>query len=74
MTDVVEHTPAGPIRPLDLLYGHAGYATANPLMSHRTGFTVETLSSWLGAFGFAGKMGRASNWVLWVDARKSSSK
>ncbi len=71
LVDVVEHAPSGPIRPLDMLYGHAGYATLDPLMSHRTGFTAETLANWLRTVGFEGEMGHAGRWLLCVDVRKT---
>jgi len=44
---------AGPITPLDLVYGHAGMSRGNGFMSHRTGFTARTLIGCLARAGFA---------------------
>lgn len=44
---------AGPISPLDMLYGHqADLAKGNLYMAHRTGFTSRTLEAALRAAGF----------------------
>lgn len=46
-------SPAGPIAPLDMLYGHrAAIAAGNAFMAHRTGFTARTLEAALLAAGF----------------------
>jgi ubiquinone/menaquinone biosynthesis C-methylase UbiE len=47
-------SPAGPITPLDILYGHLdSMRRGNLYMAHRTGFTSKTLSKALVAAGFA---------------------
>lgn len=47
------HTTAGPIMPLDMLYGHGGeVAAGNEFMAHRTGFTAKTLAGKLRDAGF----------------------
>jgi predicted O-linked N-acetylglucosamine transferase (SPINDLY family) len=46
-------SPAGPIAPLDMLYGHrASMAKGNLYMAHKTGFTVTTLEESLVKSGF----------------------
>lgn len=46
--------PAGPISPLDILYGHRPQlAKGNLFMAHRCGFTQRVLSGTLQASGFA---------------------
>jgi SAM-dependent methyltransferase len=46
-------SPAGPIAPLDILYGHrASIAEGRSYMTHRTGFTVQTLEKALSDVGF----------------------
>jgi Methyltransferase domain len=58
-----------PVRPIDLLYGHWGLAKDSALMSHRTGFTAETLGWWLGQAGFAGEVHSQPElaWTLEAD-------
>jgi SAM-dependent methyltransferase len=47
-------SPAGPVAPLDMLYGHGvAIAGGNGFMAHRTGFTARTLEAALLAAGFA---------------------
>lgn len=47
-------SPAGPIAPLDILYGlRAALAQGNLHMSHRTGFTGQSLANALTCAGFA---------------------
>jgi SAM-dependent methyltransferase len=47
-------SPAGPIAPLDMLYGHrASLARGNLFMAHRTGFSAKTLLRALVQAGFA---------------------
>ena len=67
-------SPMGPITPLDMLYGHQGAMGAGNLyMSHRCGFTAQTLLETLQRAGF-GKItvvGRKSQFVLWAVATKT---
>jgi SAM-dependent methyltransferase len=47
-------SPAGPITPLDMLFGHSkSIAAGNGYMAHNTGFTVERLGRMLLEGGFA---------------------
>lgn len=51
--DVLYTSPAGPITPLDMLFGHqASIARGNRYMAHRTGFTADRLRSKLADAGF----------------------
>lgn len=57
LTDVLYESPAGPVRPLDVVYGYQRLVAAgHPLYQHRTGFTGQTLSDVLGAAGFDGRV------------------
>jgi SAM-dependent methyltransferase len=50
---VAYHSPAGPIRPLDMLYGHSrAIEEGHVHMAHRTGFTAERLGNLLLMAGF----------------------
>lgn len=52
--EVMYTSPAGPITPLDMLFGHqASLARGNHYMAHRTGYTPERLSKVLVDAGFA---------------------
>ena len=64
---------AGPISPIDILYGHRGFiANGNVYMAHKCGFTFQTL---VGAFyeaGFTSNYGgsRPQAFDLWLIASK----
>jgi hypothetical protein len=67
-------SPAGPIAPLDMLYGHrASLARGNLFMAHRTGFTARTLSNALRRAGFA-QVGvkRDGRFGLWAIAYRQA--
>ncbi len=50
---IAYNSPAGPIRPLDMLYGHSRAIEEGHLhMAHRTGFTAERLGNLLLMAGF----------------------
>lgn len=54
LTEAAYISPAGPISPLDILYGHRpSLAQGNLFMAHRTGFTQKVLMQALHAAGFA---------------------
>lgn len=54
LTEPAYTSPAGPITPLDILYGHRpALARGNLYMAHRCGFTQKVLSGTLQAAGFA---------------------
>ena len=61
-TALVEHgpdyvayvSPAGPITPLDMIYGHgASVSDGNLFMQHRTGFTTASIAGLLQEAGFS---------------------
>jgi ubiquinone/menaquinone biosynthesis C-methylase UbiE len=60
-------SPAGPIAPLDMLYGHRpSLARGNLFMAHRTGFTAKTLAQAMAQAGFAqASVGRDGKFNLW---------
>ena len=67
-------SPAGPIAPHDVLYGHRPQlAAGNLFMAHRTGFTLKTLIDTMRAAGFRSMAGqqREDIFALWVMATKS---
>ena len=54
LTEPAYTSPAGPIAPLDILYGHrASMAQGNLYMAHRCGFTERVLTGTLKTAGFA---------------------
>ncbi len=54
LTESAYTSPAGPIAPLDILYGHRpALARGNLYMAHRCGFTQKVLTGTLQAAGFA---------------------
>ena len=54
LTEAAYTSPAGPIAPLDILYGHRpAMARGNLYMAHRCGFTQRVLTGTLQAAGFA---------------------
>jgi predicted SAM-dependent methyltransferase len=53
LTDEAYMSPAGPIAPIDILYGHRpAMANGNVFMAHRCGFTKKVLTGSLQAAGF----------------------
>jgi ubiquinone/menaquinone biosynthesis C-methylase UbiE len=74
LTDAAYESPAGPIAPLDILYGHRpSMARGNLYMAHRCGFTEKVLVATLQAAGFktVASMSRAKHFDLWALATKS---
>ena len=73
LTDVAYNSPAGPITPLDILYGYRpALAQGNHFMAHKCGFTLKVLIETLKSNGFplvAGKR-RPAAFDLWVVASK----
>jgi len=69
-------SPAGPISPIDILYGHRGYMEqGNHYMAHKCGFTYSVLGgAFLGA-GFKEIFGgrRPANFDLWLVAFKADT-
>lgn len=65
---------AGPIAPLDILYGHRPQlAAGNLFMAHHTGFTLRTLVEEVRASGFCSVAGRRRDayFDLWIVATKN---
>ena len=77
LADPLYHSPAGPISPLDILYGHgAAIARGETYMAHRTGFTAKLLNQHVGAAGFptVGIRRRPQHFDLWLLATKTVTK
>lgn len=73
LTEPAYVSPAGPIAPLDILYGHRPpMARGNLYMAHRCGFTQRVLAGTLQAAGFASvaSRARAQHFDLWALASK----
>lgn len=73
--DQLEHqiyrSPAGPITPLDMIFGHtASLARGQGFMAHRTGFTARTLQKSLTEAGFAQPQLSQDQFDLWATAYK----
>jgi SAM-dependent methyltransferase len=76
LTEPAYTSPAGPIAPLDMLYGHRpALAAGNLYMAHRTGFTLKSLLATLRQAGFGSVIGArqpAPGYALWVVASPSA--
>lgn len=73
LEDPLYVSPAGPIAPLDILYGHgAAIQNGEVYMAHKTGFTVKTLGAHARAAGFCGigLRRRPQHFDLWLVATK----
>ena len=71
LTEAAYISPAGPIAALDMLYGHrAALSQGHFSMSHRTGFTRDTLERALKDAGFGGVavIARPEQFALWALA------
>lgn len=67
-------SPAGPITPLDILYGHgAALAAGHQAMAHKCGFTLKTLTAASHQAGFqtVAGMRRPQGFDLWAVASKA---
>ncbi len=75
LTEPAYVSPAGPIAPLDILYGHRpALAAGNLFMAHRCGFTRKVLVATLRRAGFASMAVRprpAPFFDLWAVATKT---
>jgi predicted SAM-dependent methyltransferase len=74
LTEPAYTSPAGPITPLDILYGHRPPMAQGILyMAHHCGFTKKVLMATLQSAGFqkAAAMARAKHFELWAIASKS---
>jgi predicted SAM-dependent methyltransferase len=64
---------AGPITPLDMLYGYRPFiAMGKIFMAHKTGFSAKTLANSLIAAGFAAVHLAQSDYDLWAEAHKAN--
>lgn len=75
LTEPAYTAPAGPIAPLDILYGHrSAMARGNLYMAHRCGFTSRVLTATLRQAGFESIISRrrAAQFELWAVASKSA--
>ena len=73
--DVAYQSPAGPITPIDMLYGHRPQmAAGNLYMAHRCGFTRRVLAGSLRSAGFGGVVVIAipQQFALWAVATKAA--
>jgi SAM-dependent methyltransferase len=71
LEDEAYSSPAGPITPLDMIYGHTpSLARGNQHMAHKTGFTARTLRQLLIDAGFAGVALQRDGFALWARAQK----
>jgi hypothetical protein len=74
LTEPAYASPAGPISPLDMLYGYSDDLAQGKLhMAHKTGFTSGTLEQALRGAGFASVVLLRRPWAfdLWSVATKS---
>jgi ubiquinone/menaquinone biosynthesis C-methylase UbiE len=77
LLDAAYTSPAGPIAPIDILYGYRpSMARGNLYMAHRCGFTKKVLTGTLQSCGFQAvatlARGRAPFFDLWAVASKSA--
>jgi len=71
LEEVAYVSPAGPIRPLDCLFGLApAIAQGNEFMAHRTGFTATTLQHHVAGAGFVDLTVWTTPLALWCEATK----
>lgn len=73
LLDPLYVSPAGPISPIDILYGHRGFiANGNTYMAHKCGFTLNTISSDFQAAEFITVFGlrRPTAYDLWLVVSK----
>jgi SAM-dependent methyltransferase len=73
LTEPAYVSPAGPIAPLDILYGlRSAVAEGNHFMAHRCGFTRDSLIAEVKAAGFSSTLGlmRPKAFDLWVLGTK----
>ncbi|MBL8487304.1 MAG: class I SAM-dependent methyltransferase [Rhodocyclaceae bacterium] len=75
LTEPAYTSPAGPIAPIDILYGHRPQmAAGNLFMAHRCGFTLKVLLATLKAGGFpsvAGRRREGPAFDLWAVATRT---
>lgn len=73
LLDTAYVSAAGPITPLDMLYGHRGaMARGNLFMAHHCGFTIKVLMQTMkqAGFGSVGGKARPKSFDLWAVGSK----
>jgi len=70
LTTTVYESPAGPIAPLDIIYGHRPSVVTNSFMAHKCGFTAPVLIDCLYSAGFKQLYGGQVGLDLWFIAFK----
>ena len=71
LEDVLYQSPAGPIHPIDVVYGHRpSIGRGNRFMAHRTGFTASTLGAKLARAGFRPVRVKRRDFNLWAVGYK----
>ena len=71
LEEVLYVSPAGPICPLDILYGfRPNIAAGNHFMAHKTGYIAKTLSEKMQAAGFRNVQVREEGLNLWGAGNK----
>src|ERR1700734_2092047 len=73
LMETLYESPAGPIAPIDILYGHRdAVANGKIHMAHKTGFTYSTLQDAFFKAGFKFNVGaaRPTSFDLWIVAFK----
>jgi hypothetical protein len=76
LTEAAYNSKAGPITPLDILYGHtASLVAGNHFMAHKTGFTEKSLTQALVSAGFTNiaTVSRSRGFDIWALATKGAS-
>lgn len=73
LEEVIYQSPAGPISPIDVIFGfRPALETGNLFMSHKTGFTASTIRNSLLNAGFARvSVERDDYFNLWARAEKA---
>ncbi len=76
LCDPIYMSPAGPVSPIDILYGYRpALACGNLHMAHHTGFTVKTLQQAMGDAGFMdikAESRGAPSFDIWAQGFKGS--
>ena len=65
LEDKLYDSPAGPIAPIDVIFGHRASIQGSPLMAHRTGFSKKSLLALLARAFTAAACGYGRSYDLW---------
>jgi len=71
INNTVYESPAGPITPLDMIYGYKYFTHKNPFMAHQCAFTLDSLICALKKAGFTQVTGRRIGFDLEVIGTKT---